>query len=169
MPEKHREHHIYIILNRLHHQDNSQETASLTSLFPLKESQTHNYIMPIEPTSNRPIPPGLANNTHWNDSGFAFAPNTNVLDEQTMPSEAAARARAVGLASIEASKKRDIEEPHQLVGPAPTNTAGQLLPLQSWMDKLKGKNKKNQGEGEVLDGQSVRTEVAGDVKGSKDK
>lgn len=125
--------------------------------------------MPIEPKSNRPIPPGLANNTHWNASPFAFAPNTNVLDKETMPSEAAARARAVGLESIEASKRReDGEEPRQLIGPAPTNKAGQLLPLQSWMDKLTGKNKK-QEKVEVLDGESMRSEATGSVQGSKEK
>lgn len=122
--------------------------------------------MPIEPSSNRPIPKGHANNTHWNSSGFAFPPNTNVLDEQTMTSETAARARSAGLASIEASKNRDREEPHQICGPAPTNKAGQLLPLQSWVDKLSGKNKKKAGT-EVLDGQSVHSEGPAHVQGTK--
>lgn len=124
--------------------------------------------MPVEPKSNRPIPGGLANNTHWNDAGTAFPSNTNVLDEQTMTSDTAARARVVGLASLEASKNRDREEPHQILGPAPTNKSGHILPLQRWADKLSGKNKKNAGA-EVLDGQSVRSEATGQIHESKEK
>lgn len=124
--------------------------------------------MPIEPQSNRPNQPGLANNTPWNDSGFAFPPNTNVLDEKTMTSETAARARETGHAYLEASKNRDSEPPRQIIGPSPVNKAGQILPLAHWMDKLKGKNKK-QAQPEVLDGQSVRSEVSGEVARGKEK
>ncbi|CZT20621.1 uncharacterized protein RCC_06479 [Ramularia collo-cygni] len=128
--------------------------------------------MPIEPKSSRPIPPGMANNTHWNTSPFAFPPNTNVLDSHAMPSEAAARARLAGNAYIDASKNRDREEPYQIIGPAPTSKSGQIFPLQSWVDKLTGKNSKKDeaAEGQVLDGQSVSGEsVVKESKGKSDE
>jgi hypothetical protein len=65
------------------------------------------------------------------------------MDEKAMPSEAAARARAAGLASLERSRKRETGEAYEQMNPAPApvNKAGQIIPLGYWVDKLKGKHK----------------------------
>lgn len=46
----------------------------------------------------------MSGSSSWNTSGFAFSPNTNTMDEASMPSKQAQAARERAAEIIEASK-----------------------------------------------------------------
>ncbi|KAF2210133.1 hypothetical protein CERZMDRAFT_86441 [Cercospora zeae-maydis SCOH1-5] len=65
----------------------------------LRFTPTHSHLASPKTKPNkmtsRQDPPGTmaSGGSSWNDSGYAFAPNTNTLDAQAMPSDQAAAAR----------------------------------------------------------------------------
>lgn len=83
--------------------------------------------------------PGLANNSSWNDSGFAFAPNTNALDQEAMPSDQAALARAKAAKVMAAVRDGDMQTANEMMGKS--ETEGQLLPGMGWLKKKLNKTK----------------------------
>ncbi|GIZ44189.1 hypothetical protein CKM354_000739300 [Cercospora kikuchii] len=68
--------------------------------------------------TDRKDPPGTmaSGGSSWNDSGFAFAPNTNTLDAQAMPSDQAAAARVKAAEVMAALKSGEPGAADKLMG-----------------------------------------------------
>ncbi|KAI5359816.1 hypothetical protein Slin15195_G116760 [Septoria linicola] len=109
--------------------------------------------------SARKDPPGTmgSGGSSWNDSGFAFAPNTNTLDEQAMPSDKAAAARAKSAQVMAALKSGEPGAADKAMGDNDGRSAAAgLTPMggpKGWIQKLKGRKKST---GEVKDDGIVR-------------
>ena len=107
--------------------------------------------------------PGLANNSSWNDSPYAFAPNTNTLDEQSMPSDQAAAARAKSAQVMAALKSGEPGAADKLMGDNEGKSAAAgLTPLggpKGWFQKIK---QKRDGKGKVPKPQNEMSGVTGD-------
>ncbi|KAL8243903.1 hypothetical protein R6Q59_010161 [Mikania micrantha] len=102
-------------------------------------------------SNQRPTNPGLANNSSWNSSGFAYAPNTNTLDAGTMPSEQAQAARDKAAEVMAAVKAGDMERANALMGK--DETKGRILPGMGWLKKkINGRGGKSVVMGEEVGG-----------------
>lgn len=121
--------------------------------------------------------PSAGTQSSWNTmdggSGASWAPNSNTLDRNAMPSDKAEAARQKSAAVMEALKAGDTAEANRLMGKNEVKQ-GQMVspgPLR-WMAKKFGGKKNQQGMVEEIDGQSVRSEgveevVVEDKKGEK--
>ena len=85
----------------------------------------------------------MSGSSPWNDSGFAFAPNTNTMDAQSMPSDKAQAAREKAkeiMLALEDGKPGDADK---LMGKRePKGNAG-IIPLDWMKSKFSGKAKKD--------------------------
>jgi hypothetical protein len=85
---------------------------------------------------------GFANNSSWNTSPYAFSPNTNTLNQESMPSKQAQAARDKSAQIMEALKNGDTAKANELMGK--DETGGRMLPGVSW---IKGKINRRKGSG----------------------
>ncbi|KAK4545737.1 hypothetical protein LTR36_002691 [Oleoguttula mirabilis] len=88
--------------------------------------------------------PGMANsasNSSWNTSGFAFAPNTNAMDANTMPSDKAAAARMKAAEVMAALKKGEQGDADAIMGKQQQKGTQGILPLQWLMRKISSNSK----------------------------
>ncbi|WPG97838.1 Hypothetical protein R9X50_00061900 [Acrodontium crateriforme] len=85
-------------------------------------------------------PSGLANNSPWNDSGFAFAPNTNVMDPESMPSAEAQAARARAAEIMAALKKGEPGDADKLMGKESPRSGRRLFQVERAFNKITGKS-----------------------------
>lgn len=86
----------------------------------------------------------MSGSSPWNTSGFASPPNTNVLDENSMPSDKAQAARDRAKEIMDASRNGKPGDADRMMGERePKGTAG-LLPID-WMKSKFGRSKKGKG------------------------
>ncbi|KAK5716232.1 hypothetical protein LTR17_016495 [Elasticomyces elasticus] len=104
-----------------------------------KEQQGHGSL-PVY-AEQQPPKSGLANSSSWNDGGFAFAPNTNALDANTMPSDKAEAARQKSAAVMEAL--RNGGDADAVMGKQKESGAKGIVPLGWLKSKMKRSDKKD--------------------------
>ncbi|KAK3049996.1 hypothetical protein LTR09_008651 [Extremus antarcticus] len=83
----------------------------------------------------------MSGSSSWNDSGFAFAPNTNTMDAQTMPSDKAQAARERAAEIIEASKNGKPGEADAMMGKREPQGNRGIIPLDWLATKFKSEKK----------------------------
>ncbi|KAF2166955.1 hypothetical protein M409DRAFT_23002 [Zasmidium cellare ATCC 36951] len=111
-------------------------------------------------TKNNPGGPGTS--SPWNAAGPAFAPNTNTLDRESMPSSQAEAARLKSAAVMAALKNGDKGEADRLMGKE-NKPQGQLIPrgsgdVKGWWKKRFGGGRKGDGDGESVASSGVEKE-----------
>ncbi|KAK5711900.1 hypothetical protein LTR15_012246 [Elasticomyces elasticus] len=104
-----------------------------------KEQQGHGSLPGY--AEQQPSKSGLANSSSWNDGGFAFAPNTNALDANTMPSDKAEAARQKSAAVMEAL--RNGGDADAVMGKQKESGAKGIVPLGWLKSKMKRSDKKD--------------------------
>lgn len=96
---------------------------------------------------------GPGTSSPWNSSGFAFAPSTNTLDRNSMPSAEAEAARNKSAAVMDALRRGDTSEADRLMGKE-HKPQGQIVPrpnVKGWFGKKFGK-KEAKGDDESVAG-----------------
>lgn len=96
----------------------------------------------------------MSGSSPWNTSGFAFAPSTNTMDAQGMPSSQAQDARDKTADIMAAVKAGDMDKANALMGK--DTTGGKILPGVGWMKRKLNKTGKQPGlHGEVVEVEKV--------------
>nr|POF26400.1 hypothetical protein CFP56_22549 [Quercus suber] len=105
------------------------------------------------PAESRTISDAMASGqSSWNTSGFAFAPNTNVQDRESMPSVEADAARHKADEVMAALRSGEPGAADRMMGEQKEHGTKGIVPLQWLTDKFRrGKNQ----EGENLKGDEV--------------
>ncbi|KAK5127161.1 hypothetical protein LTR85_008522 [Meristemomyces frigidus] len=95
--------------------------------------------------------PGMANSANsssWNTSPFAFAPNTNAMDANSMPSDKAAAARMRSAEVMAALKSGEPGDADAIMGKQQQKGTQGIVPLQ-WLKRKMG-NKSAKTESAVV-------------------
>ncbi|SMY23026.1 unnamed protein product [Zymoseptoria tritici ST99CH_1A5] len=98
----------------------------------------------------------MSGSSPWNVEPLSFAPNTNAMDEKSMPSDKAAAARVKSALVMDAVKRGDMKEADRLMGEQKETGTKGLVPMQWARDIFKGKKGKDQPEilqGKDMDGE----------------
>lgn len=88
----------------------------------------------------------MSGSSSWNDSGFAFAPNTNTMDQTTMPSKEAQAAREKTLEIMNALKDGKPGEADAMMGKREAKGTAGIVPLDWVKSKFGGKKKEGKEE-----------------------
>lgn len=88
-------------------------------------------------SENAPPMANSANSTSWNTSGFAFAPNTNTMDANSMPSDKAAAARLKSAEVMAALKNGESGDADAIMGKQQQKGTQGIVPLQ-WLKRKMG-------------------------------
>lgn len=102
---------------------------------------------------------GPGTSSPWNASPYAFAPSTNVLDRNSMPSDKAEAARQKSALIMEALKNGDKGEADRLMGKE-NKPQGQIVPRPNIKGWFKRKGAKKGKEGNEADGKEYEESVA---------
>jgi len=125
----------------------SQSTPTPNAPPTYAEQQTAKSNAPNAPPTyaeEQPPKSNAANSSSWNDSGFAFAPNTNALDPVSMPSDKAEAARQKSAAVMAALKDGRTGDADALMGDQKETGTKGIVPLRWMKDKIKGGSKKKE-------------------------
>ena len=108
------------------------------------------YSVTVQPSSKHNENYMASGQSSWNTSGFAFAPNTNVMDESTMPSDRAAAARRKAAEVMAALKKGEPGDADLLMGDQQQKGGQGVVPLRWLGRKLSGQGKDRGEKGSVV-------------------
>lgn len=92
----------------------------------------------------------MSGSSSWNTSGFAFAPNTNVNDPESMPSDKAQAAREKAkeiMLALEDGKPGDAD---RMMGPRPAKGNVGIIPLDWVKSRFSNKKKEQKSEDGVV-------------------
>lgn len=91
----------------------------------------------------------------WNTSGFAFSPNTNVQDRETMPSAQAEAARQKADKVMAALRSGEPGAADRAMGSAKETGTKGIVPLQWLGSKFRMRNKEKVRKGKVEEDDGV--------------
>ncbi|KAK3704395.1 hypothetical protein LTR37_013818 [Vermiconidia calcicola] len=92
----------------------------------------------------------MSGSSSWNTDGFAFAPNTNAMDAETMPSDKAQAAREKALEVMNSLKEGKAGEADKAMGPREPQGQYGILPLDWFKHKFSSGKKDKKAKGETV-------------------
>nr|POF12690.1 hypothetical protein CFP56_09842 [Quercus suber] len=154
-----RSNHKYIISNEEVELPDAHCQMPTTAL-SIKAHSSTSAMSSVNPTTKKPEPtvsdvPAqplsgamASGQSSWNTSGFAFSPNTNVQDRQSMPSNEAEAARRKADDVMAALRSGKPGAADQLMGEQKEGGGKGIVPLQWLQRKLRGEKRDNGEQGE---------------------